>query len=234
MSDISYQRVAGHDITDSMLKEASALFNGHYGVWGEAAKAFATPGKRVRMSVGRLRTLLLPDPDHCSLVRVVVNSQLVGHAFACRWKRQSMNICWVTQLVVHSNYRRQGLAVGLLSNMREAQDDVFGIASSHPAACMAASKACKTDLRDIDLDFIRQDASAIMRRSPVEYVQNARLVGSLFNKATLDGSVSLGDTGFFVDHAEPLQTLDSVRSTSQWPLGELLEGHEFIMLTKVR
>lgn len=90
------------------------------------------------------------------------------------------------------------------------------------------------DLRDIDLDFIRQDASAIMRRSPVEYVQNARLVGSLFNKATLDGSVSLGDTGFFVDHAEPLQTLDSVRSTSQWPLGELLEGHEFIMLSKVR
>lgn len=73
-----------------------------------------------------------------------------------------------------------------------------------------------------------------MRRSPVEYVQNARLVGSLFNKATFDGSVSSADTGFFVDHAEPLQTLDGVRSTSQWPLGDLLEGHEFIMLTRVR
>lgn len=73
-----------------------------------------------------------------------------------------------------------------------------------------------------------------MRQSPVEYVQHARLVGSLFNKATLDGSVSSADTGFFVDHAEPLQTLDGVRSTSQWPLGDLLEGHEFIVLTRVR
>ncbi|CAO1605116.1 hypothetical protein XANCAGTX0491_008647 [Xanthoria calcicola] len=161
MSDISYHRVAGHDITDSMLKEASTLFNGHYGVWGEAAKAFATPGKRVRMGVSRLRTLLLADPDHCSLVRVVVNSQLAGHAFACRWKHQSMNICWVTQLVVHSNYRRQGLAVGLLSNMREAQDDVFGIASSHPAACMAASKACNSEhvCPSIDTSTDQQSAS---------------------------------------------------------------------------
>ena len=90
------------------------------------------------------------------------------------------------------------------------------------------------DLRDIDLDFIRQNALAIMRQSPVEYIQNARLVGSLFNRMTLDGSVSSADTGFFVDHAEPLQTLDGVRSTSHWPLGDLLEGHEFIMLTRVR
>lgn len=118
-------------------------------------------GKRVRMGVSRLRTLLLADPDHCSLVRVVVNSQLAGHAFACRWKHQSMNICWVTQLVVHSNYRRQGLAVGLLSNMREAQDDVFGIASSHPAACMAASKACNSEhvCPSIDTSTDQQSAS---------------------------------------------------------------------------
>lgn len=101
-------------------------------------------GKRVRMSVNRLRTLLLPDPEHCSLIRVVVDNQLAGHAFSCRWKHQAMNICWVTQLVVHSSYRQRGLAVGLLRNMRKAQDDVFGIASSHPAACMAASKACNS------------------------------------------------------------------------------------------
>lgn len=72
-----------------------------------------------------------------------------------------------------------------------------------------------------------------MRHSPVEYVQNGRLVGSLFDEATSDGSVSSADTGFFVDHAEPLQTLNHVKSTSQWPLGELLEGHEFLMLTRV-
>ncbi len=55
MSDISYQRVAGHVITDSILKEASALFNGHYGVWGEAAKAFATPGLYIDTSMSSRR-----------------------------------------------------------------------------------------------------------------------------------------------------------------------------------
>ena len=51
MSEIKYQRFAGHDITESMLKEASALFNGNYGIWGEAAKAYATPGSYTDTSI---------------------------------------------------------------------------------------------------------------------------------------------------------------------------------------
>ena len=68
--------------------------------------------------------------------------------------------------------------------------------------------------------------------SPVQYVKNARLTGSLFDNELMSGSVSLADTGFFVDHAEPLGILEYVRLTSRWPLGRLLEGHEFIMLAK--
>ena len=88
------------------------------------------------------------------------------------------------------------------------------------------------DLRDIDLSFISQHAQAIMCGSPVQYVKNARLTGSLFN-GLVNGSISLADTGFFVDHAEPLDILEYTKSTSRWPLGSLLEGHEFIMLTRV-
>ena len=104
------------------------------------------------MSVKRLRTLILPDLGHCSLIRVLVNNIPVGHAFSCRWKHEAMNICWVTQLVVHSSYRRRGLATGLLRKMREADDDVIGVASSNPATIMAASKACNSqyDCRPID------------------------------------------------------------------------------------
>lgn len=89
------------------------------------------------------------------------------------------------------------------------------------------------NLRDIDLNFIRQNAQAIMRGSPIQYVKNARLTGSLFDDGLVNGSGSLADTGFFVDHAEPLEILESMKSTSRWPLGKLLEGHEFIMLTRV-
>ena len=50
------------------------------------------------------------------------------------------NICWITQLVVHKEYRERGLATGLITHLREPDDNVFGIMSSHPAACLAAAK----------------------------------------------------------------------------------------------
>lgn len=53
-------------------------------------------------------------------------------------------VCWVTQLVVHSDYRERGLAMGLLNMLREPGIDVYGIMSSHPAACLAAVKIFKS------------------------------------------------------------------------------------------
>jgi hypothetical protein len=50
-------------------------------------------------------------------------------------------VCWVTQLVVHRNYREHGLATGLLNELRQDDDDIYGVVSSHPAACLAAVKA---------------------------------------------------------------------------------------------
>lgn len=50
-------------------------------------------------------------------------------------------VCWVTQLVVGRTYREQGLATGLLRSLREDTDDIYGIMSSHPGACLAAGKS---------------------------------------------------------------------------------------------
>ncbi len=50
-------------------------------------------------------------------------------------------MCWVTQLVVHRDYRERGLAVGLLNELRQDGDDMYALMSSHPAACLAAAKA---------------------------------------------------------------------------------------------
>jgi hypothetical protein len=50
-------------------------------------------------------------------------------------------VCWVTQLVVHRDFRERGLAVGLLNQLRQDGDNVYGLMSSHPAACLAAAKA---------------------------------------------------------------------------------------------
>jgi hypothetical protein len=71
---------------------------------------------------------------------VIVDDCLAGNAFACRWMYNGKCVCWITQLVVHRDYRERGLAVGLLNGLRASDDDIYGLVSSYPAACLAAAK----------------------------------------------------------------------------------------------
>ena len=69
-----------------------------------------------------------------------------------------------------------------------------------------------------------------MESSPIGYIRDAKLHGSLFSPEDTDGSVSCVDTNFFVNHSEPLEALSFVRETMDWPLGELLDGHEYLLI----
>jgi len=73
-----------------------------------------------------------------------------------------------------------------------------------------------------------------MQASPVSYVRDARPRGSAFTRGENDGLVSSVYTEFFVDHTEPLEALAWVREGLDWPLGELLEGHEFLIILESR
>ena len=93
------------------------------------------------MSKDRLRAQCSPDNADCSYAKVTIDDRLAGHAFACRWKVNDKTVCWITQLVVHADFRERGVAVSLLNCLRRDDDDIYGIMSSHPAACLAAAKA---------------------------------------------------------------------------------------------
>ncbi|KAI9674070.1 MAG: hypothetical protein M1822_009565 [Bathelium mastoideum] len=184
-----YEGFRSDEVTDEMLDEAAKLFSENYGVWGEHAAErtgkFAKAGRPVRLSKERLRNEYLPDKIS-SYVRVTVNGHLA---------------------VVHQGYRERGLAAGLLDEIRLDGDDVYGVMSSHPAACLAASRAYKRPIDTASLDFMKDNAQSIMKASPVGYVRDAKLRGSLFGSEDSSGLVSSVDTGFFVDHEEPLQAL---------------------------
>jgi GNAT superfamily N-acetyltransferase len=83
----------------------------------------------------------MPELAASLYTRVTVDGQLAGHAFSCRWICNGKNVCWITQLVVSQDYRRRGLARSLLTLLRREDDDMFGIMSSHPFACLAAVRA---------------------------------------------------------------------------------------------
>ena len=70
--------------------------------------------------------------------------------------------------------------------------------------------------------------------SPISYIKEAKLSGSLFNPEDTSGVVSSVDTGFFVDHEEPLEALVCVQENMKWPLGELIDGHEFLLILQIR
>ncbi|OCK74578.1 hypothetical protein K432DRAFT_469111 [Lepidopterella palustris CBS 459.81] len=206
-----YEGFSSDEVTDEMLEEASKLFSEKYGVWSS----------HVRLSKERLRNEYDPS-GISSYVRVSVNGHFAGNAFACRWIVDDRTVCWITQLVVHHDCRERGLATGLLNEIKLDGDDVYGVMSSHPAACLAASKA------------FGNNAESIMKASPVGHVQDAKLRGRLFDSTDTSGLVSSVDTGFFVNHEEPLEALAWVRELMEWPFGELLDGHEFVLILQAR
>ncbi|OJD10138.1 hypothetical protein ACJ73_09921 [Blastomyces percursus] len=85
-------------------------------------------------------------------------------------------------------------------------------------------------LKLVSLDFAKENAEAIMKASPIPYIRKARQCGTLFETKDSTGLVCGVDTGFFVDHEEPLEALELVRHIRQWPLGELLDGHECLLI----
>ncbi|KIW39876.1 uncharacterized protein PV06_08448 [Exophiala oligosperma] len=231
------ERFDRSEVTEPMLKQAAVLFNEHYGVWGSdptKLQALPKPGSRVKMSPQRLRAQCLPDGVDCLYVKATVDGEVAGNVFACRWKVQEKVVCWVTQLVVHTKFRGRSLAVSLVNFLRQPDDNIYGIMSSHPLACLAAAKAFRSGINSLSSEFIRDHASNVMKLSPVDYIQTARLRGSLFDERDSTGAVSSVFTNFFVDHAEPLRALDLVRKNLHWPLGELLEGHEFLLMIEAR
>ncbi|KAI9780711.1 MAG: hypothetical protein M1816_002760 [Peltula sp. TS41687] len=239
MSVILFEKYDGDQVTDSMLQEASKLFGENYGVWDkEAARVmggFAREGSRVKMSPARLRDQCLPQGAANTYVRVIVDNHLAGNAFACRWMYHNRSVCWITQLVVHREYRERGLAAGLLNALKQDTDEIYGLVSSHAAACLAAAKSLGDPLNANQLRFIRDHAEGIMKASPVTYVTNAKLRGSLFDTSQdHNGMISSVDTGFFVDHTEPLEALAWVQENTDWPLGKLLDGHEFLLIMEAK
>ncbi|PIA82982.1 hypothetical protein CB0940_12199 [Cercospora beticola] len=106
--------------------------------------------------------------------------------------------------------------------------------SSHPAACLAAAKAFASGINSVSMDFIRENAAGIMQRAPIKYVREATLRGNLFATDDSSGAISSVYTDFFVDHGEPLEALRWVREGLNWPLGELLDGHEFLLMLEIR
>lgn len=156
-----FETFDGHEVTDPMLKEAANLFNENYGIWGadptgsqrmpkqgelrkdRSSRVSNHQDRKSREAEQRSSTGPIPTRRCRLLLRKSHNRGSPGReCVACRWNVKDKTVCWITQLVVHGDYRERGLASSLLNCLRRDDDDIYGLMSSHPAACLAAAKAC--------------------------------------------------------------------------------------------
>jgi len=227
--------VLGKDVTDENLRECAIVFSTCYGTWSEHAKTnnpMSKAGAAIKMSYKLLRKQCVFDPEHTYLARVYCGNDLCGYAFAASWHYPGIGeICWVTQLVTSSKYRCLGVASRNLMQLHNQKFVMYGLVSSHIAACITLAKCLGTFPIDLlDLDFVKQHAKNIIDSTPIQYLKESKLHGSLFSDVD-DSTVSSVNSNFFTDHTKVLEYLNEyLRLGRHWPLGALLEGHEFFIV----
>ncbi|KAJ7748296.1 hypothetical protein DFH07DRAFT_1062567 [Mycena maculata] len=173
-TSLVFSLVPGALVTDAQLKACASLFSSDYGVWSSLVSAPLKPGARVKMGAARLRTQCLSDPTHSMLALCTIDKAIVGHVFGTVWQYNGSDICWITQLVVSHDYREQGIATSLLQLLPgpDFQCGVFGLMSSHPAACLALLKRTHANVRKLDLDFIKVHAQKIIDTTNTSYLKD--------------------------------------------------------------
>ena len=221
---IEYSWVTGQMLlasNDDLVQQCIDLYSNHYGVWGDRG---IHPGKRVKLSRGRLEPWL--NTESAVLYYATHEDKLIGYAIAIRAKSKNFGtISWVTQLVVHSEYRNQGIAKNILFSIWGfSTDDVWGIVSSNPYAIRALEKATRR------------------RATPMRIKKNLRRLKSIGKDyvpyiddnmdVRIDEDNSQINTHFFVSHENTEKMIQNVISENiPWLLGVLEEGWEWFAFT---
>jgi len=219
--DIQYEFLPGILFQDErVLQECSTLYSEHYGKWGKrAGKKYGT---NIKLSVGRLKEWLQKKNTGIYLARY--NSKIVGYAIALRKKDKNKTITWITQLVVHTDYRNKKIASDLLQDIwGVSKDYAWGLVSANPYAVRALERATH---RKCDPIRIKKDINILLEIGK-EYVQYVKE----HSNVQLNDTVSLINTEFYSDHAGIPLMLRQVRVNSEWKLGDIREGWEWLAFT---
>jgi SAM-dependent methyltransferase/GNAT superfamily N-acetyltransferase len=218
--DLEFNWIPGTTMTSVQLDACAELYSSHYGIW--SMDASHRPGKRITLRSDRLREFLSTDDSWAALA--YHQDELIAYAFAVRGDLgQSRTVTWVTQLVVHDDYRNRDVAKRLLSSLWGFSDHyAWGLVTSNPYAVRALEKATG---RRCDPAVIQQHAQDIHNwgAERITYVANKKL--------SVDQTASILDTEFYVSHAELSSMLQRATETVSWTLGRLGEGQEWFAFT---
>lgn len=230
IENVQYEQLpADFAINDngSLLEECSGLYSNHYGRWSKDAPYAA--GNRIKLSTDKLRTCWLENKN-ANLYTARLESKLIGYAIAIRKEYENYGVfSWVTQLVVHEDYRNQGIAKRLLFSIWVRSDDfAWGLLTANPYAIRALEKATR---RRCNPERITRNHKKLFNIAR-EQLGNCYRINKDSTQIRVDKTGSKIDTKFFIDHSEVPEMIRAAASNgTPWVLGDLEEGWEWFAFT---
>jgi len=216
---ITFECFDGPTVSEELLQECSDLFGGHYGIWGP--RGFK-PGQPVRQPLNSVKALLKSGDARLAIARSA--GQLVAYAAAVQPNVSgNCKVSWVTQLVVHADFRNQGIATRVLFAFWQFSDHfAWGLVTANPFAVRALEKATRRRVQpsraSSSVDVVLQAGRGI------PYIMSDTDV-------LCTDRCSLINTKFFVAHDGVPEMVRQASVDEPWLLGELPEGWEWFAFT---
>lgn len=206
---------------EKILNNCSVLYSNHYGKWGEKG---VRPGKNIRLSTDKIREWL--ENENVNIYYATINDKIIGYAIAFSLDVNNYGIVtWVTQLVVHKEYRNHGIAKNILFSIWGFTNHyAWGIVSANPYAIRALEKATRRRATPIR---IKKNSIKLRNigQTNVPFMHEDTILNVSKDKSTIN-------TEFFVDHGNTEKMLSSVTNDNlPWLLGMLEEGWEWFAFT---
>ena len=230
IGEITYTKILPLEIK-SVIPECAELYSNHYGTWSLLSED-NKKGNNIRLSAERLSGWLINDQTN--LYVALLNNKIIGYAIALRDNMPNHGIVsWVTQFVVHKDYRNRGIGSHLLRHIWGMSNDyAWGLITANPYAVRALEKATR---RICDPLYIsnnnknntdcRADKLLNFADGKIAYINKD--IDRVINRDT-----SRVNTNFAVDHSEVENKIRSLNDNGvAWNLGELEERWEWFAFT---
>ncbi|MCL2259765.1 MAG: class I SAM-dependent methyltransferase [Fibromonadales bacterium] len=212
----------GYEITEELLAKCSALYSKHYGLWSEH-----DPQKRIgniKLSVSRIKKWVESKNAKIAYCENK-DCELLGYAFCIQENITNIGyISWVTQLVVHKDYRNKDIAKRMLFYIWNFADHkCWGLLTANPYAVRALEKATRRRVYPARIQKNAEEVFAFGKEN-VSYLEDV-------TPPIVNNEASKINTKFFVNHSDVPEMMSKSSKDEAWLLGSLEEGWEWFAFT---
>ena len=206
---------------DSILETCSKLYSENYGVWSRKSNR---AGERVKLSKTKMAEWF--EHGNASICYAADDKDIIGYAVYFSVQEDDFGtVTWITQLVVHSDYRHRGIAENILFSIWGFSDHkAWGIVTANPYAIRALEKITRRRATP------RRIMSSIEKIREIA-VNNVNFIDSDTEFAVTENQSKI-NTKFYVDHEDIQQKIINVtQNGAEWLLGQIEDGWEWCAFT---